>query len=82
MNKIVRRHFPAERLPKDLRDEIGDGRHVTITIEIEEELGPQKTAEKDWFSRYERLRRSTFHSLEEVNEHVRAMRDEWDDRER
>lgn len=82
MNKIVRRHFPAAKLPEELRDEIGDGKQVTITIEIEEELDRPNPAEKDWFSRYERLRRSTFHSLEEVNEHVRAMRDEWDDRER
>ncbi len=82
MNKIVLQHYPTAKLPEDLRDEVGDGKHVTITIEIEEELGGRQPAEKDWFSKYERLRRSTFHSLDEVNEHVRALRGEWSHRER
>jgi hypothetical protein len=82
MNKIVREHYPAAKLPEDLRAEIGDGRRVTITIEVEEEAIEKATGGGDWFSRHEHLHRGTFHSLDEVNEHVRALRDEWDHRQR
>ncbi|MBM3564247.1 MAG: hypothetical protein FJX48_14180 [Alphaproteobacteria bacterium] len=84
MNRIVREHYPAARLPEDLRDEIGAENRVTITIEVESASSGPKTsdARDDWFSKYEHIRRATFHSLEEVNNHVRALRDEWDHRER
>jgi len=32
------------------------------------------------FSRFKHLRRSNFASVEEINEHIRALRDEWDHR--
>ena len=79
MNKIVRKHYPAEMLPADLQSEIGAGKKVTLTIEVEEEAEPTRN---DWFSEFEHLRRDTFHSLEEVNEHISALRDEWSHRER
>lgn len=79
MNRIIREHYPASKLPDDLKAEIGAGKKVTITIEVEEDA---PKPQDDWFARYGRLRRSTFKSLEEVNDHVRALRDEWSDRER
>jgi hypothetical protein len=79
MNRIVRQHYPAAKLPDDLRDEIGAEKRVTITIEVE---GAESGSRHDWFSKYEHLRRNTFHSLEEVNAHVRSLRDEWGHRER
>jgi hypothetical protein len=79
MNRIVREHYPAAKLPDDLRDEIGAGKRVTITIEVE---SADSDAHDDWFSKYEHIRRANYHSLEEINEHVRALRDEWDHRER
>jgi hypothetical protein len=82
MNKIVREHYPAAKLPEDLRREIGAGKRVTITIEVEDDANEKKRSGDDWFSRYEHLRRGTFHSLDEVNEHVSALRDEWDHRDR
>jgi hypothetical protein len=32
------------------------------------------------FSRFKHLRRSNFASIEEINEHIRALREEWDHR--
>jgi hypothetical protein len=79
MNRIVREHYPAAKLPDDLRDEIGAEKRVTITIEIE---SAGSDARNDWYSKYQHIRRTNFHSLEEVNDHVRSLRDEWDHRER
>ncbi len=84
MNRIVREHYPAAKLPDDLRDEIGPEKQVTITIEVESpDSGSESTESRnDWFSKYEHIHRSNFHSLDEVNAHVRSLRDEWDHRER
>ncbi len=84
MNRIVREHYPAAKLPDDLRDEIGAEKKVTITIEAESAgSGSEATdARDDWFSKHEHIRRGNFHSLEEVNAYVRALRDEWDHRAR
>ena len=35
MNRIVREHYPAARLPEDLRREIGVAETVTLVIEAE-----------------------------------------------
>jgi hypothetical protein len=35
MNKIVREHYPVERLPEDLRQGLPAGQTVTITVEEE-----------------------------------------------
>jgi hypothetical protein len=75
MNKIVREHYPASKLPADLRDAIGAAEQVTITIVTEEEAKTSATKD-DWFSKYEHLRRGHFRSIEEINEHVRSLRDE------
>ncbi len=84
MNRIVREHYPAAKLPDDLRKEIGAEKSVTITIEVENAGAGSEAANvrDDWFSKYEHIRRATFHSIEEVNDYVRTLRDEWDHRER
>lgn len=79
MNKIVRKHFPASLLPKELQEAIGDYDEVTLTIEVAEKPREEKT---DWFSRHEHIRRSNYKSTEEVNAYVRSLRDEWSHRER
>lgn len=40
MNRIVREHYPASRLPADLRGEIDPARRVTVTIEDEAAPAP------------------------------------------
>ena len=34
MNKIVHDHYPAERLPDDLRQEVPDALEVRVTLEV------------------------------------------------
>jgi hypothetical protein len=39
-----------------------------------------RPVETGHFSRFKHLRRSNFASIEEINEHIRALREEWDHR--
>jgi hypothetical protein len=84
MNKIVREHYPASRLPADLRDAIGAAEQVTITIVTEEEGTRQDNGsnEQSWFERHKHIQRDNYKTSEEVNDYVRSLRDEWSHRER
>ena len=79
MNKIVREHYPVDRLPKDLQGELGDARLVTVTIERErapigkDDLVRQLREEKA------RMKPGEGVSMEEAVARVRTLRDEWDD---
>lgn len=74
MNKIVREHFPAERLPPELRE--GLDPNATVTVTIEAETTPiDKMSLEELFS----LRRDVFASAEEAAQHIRSLRDEWGD---
>lgn len=77
MNVIVRRHYPVEKLPADLRDELLPGTaEVTVTVEQEEVLRAAQGSAH--FSRFFGLQRTHFRSSDEIVAHVRALRDEWD----
>ncbi|MFA6204649.1 MAG: hypothetical protein WC689_00395 [Methylocystis sp.] len=72
MNKVVREHFPASKLPDELREGIDPGASVTITVETE--AAPENILSlEEMFA----LRRDVFMSIRDVEAHVRAMRDEW-----
>ena len=74
MNKIVREHYPAERLPEELREGLAPDARVTVTIETE--VPPEKVLTlEEMFA----LRREVFSSPEEAVRHVRALRDERDE---
>ena len=74
MNRIVRDHYPAERLPDDLQKLVDPSRPIRIVIEQEDvdpKLGPI-TRFAGTFGHYD------------VSEHeavarIRSLRDEWDD---
>lgn len=72
MNKIVREHYPASKLPEELREGIDPGAIVTITVETENAPKQVMTLE-EMFA----LRRDVFASNRDVDEHVKAIRDEW-----
>ena len=40
MNKIVKEHYPATKLPVELRERIDPAGHVTVTV-VEEEKPPE-----------------------------------------
>jgi hypothetical protein len=73
MNKIVRQHYPAEKLPLELREGFAPDALVTITVEVET-TPIDKMSLEELFA----LRRDVFASAEEVVEHIRTLRDEWE----
>ncbi len=75
MNKIVRHNYPVSKLPEDLREGLPEDQTVTVEVAVEtRQQTPHRTLE-DIFAHAPR----TFASVKEVNDYVRAMRDEWDD---
>ena len=78
MNRIVKEHYPASRLPEDLREGIEPGRQVKVTVTIEEERIPL-TREQLKEMIEESQRHSKGVTTEEAVARIRALRDEWDD---
>lgn len=74
MNKIVRTHYPVSELPDDLRLEAGPASHVTVTLEPEEPPGRRPTLD-EIMSR----RQPPFLTADQIDTHIRAERDAWDD---
>lgn len=76
MNRIVKEHYPASRLPEDLRAGVDPASMVTVTIIEEETKAPRKvmSLEEIWA-----LRAPPFRTAEEIDEDLRRDRDEWDD---
>jgi hypothetical protein len=75
MNRIVLHHFPASKLPDEMRGKVDPSSTVTVTVE-EEENRPERvmTLEEIWA-----LRAPPFRTAEEIDEQLRRDRDEWDD---
>jgi hypothetical protein len=76
MNKIVREHYPAARLPDDLREGIDSDGEVRITIE---QVGP---SQKESMSLEEIFAVATppYRTKEEIDDEIRQLREEWSDR--
>jgi hypothetical protein len=75
MNRIVKEHYPASRLPEDLRQGVDPTAVVTVTI-VEEESGREKAVTlEEIFA----LRQPPFRTAEEIDADLRRQRDEWDD---
>jgi hypothetical protein len=75
MNRIIREHYPASKLPEDLRAGVDPSSTVTVTI-VEEEKRPEKIMSLEEIFSLEGFRRR---SAEEIDEDLRRQRDEWDD---
>ena len=75
MNKIVREHYPASRLPDDLRADVDPQAHVTVTITLEEQR-PERapTLDEIWA-----MRRPPYRTKKSIDADLRRQRDEWDD---
>jgi 2-C-methyl-D-erythritol 4-phosphate cytidylyltransferase len=75
MNRIIREHYPASKLPEDLRAGVDPTATVTVTI-VEEEKRPEKVMSLDeiWA-----LRTPPFRTAKEIDDALRRQRDEWDD---
>lgn len=80
MNKIVLEHYPVQKLPKDIRDAIGNEQAVTLTIERDR----RTPLARDEFVRRLREKRQLIKPAESITPEeavarIRALRDEWDD---
>ncbi len=89
MNKIVREHYPVEKLPEDLRAGLSAGQSVTITVEEEVALIPDDTFDElvaEILRNPKPMTLSEARALvgprnvsgEEAVARIRALRDEWD----
>lgn len=79
MNRIVLEHYPAAKLPKDLRGDIDIGAPVRVVVEEEETAKPRLTVEQ-FRALIERAHNSAKPTtIEEATARVRALRDEWED---
>ena len=76
MNKIVRDHYPASKLPPELREGIPDSAQVQVTIVQEEK---PKTRE-ELLAMIEAYRAKIKGEGIPAEEPAARMRDEWDDR--
>jgi hypothetical protein len=81
MNKIVKEHYPASKLPVELREGIDPAGHVTVVV-TEEVMDPRgKMTLEETLTQAKRLRQDGAIqpvTIEEAVERIRALRDEWD----
>ena len=74
MNTIIRQHYPASKLPTDLREGIDPSSNVTVTVVTEEAPHRVVTLEEIWAQR-----RPPYRTVEEINRTLKELREEWDD---
>jgi hypothetical protein len=72
MNKLVKQHYPAAKLPEELRVGIDPNAQVTITVEAETQPEQIMSLEEMFAER-----RDVYASQSEINAHIDAIRDEW-----
>jgi hypothetical protein len=80
MNKIVREHYPVEKLPEDLRHSLPDGITVRLTLEADEIVqSPAVPAGRAWIDDIMRRKATMPLTSDDPVQRVRQLRDEWDD---
>lgn len=78
MNRIVREHYPVERLPIDLREIAGTAKTVTVTIETEATASDQKDAAEVLADMKRARDRLSVTPESDPVGRIRQLRDEWD----
>lgn len=76
MNKIVKAHYPASKLPVELREGLDPAGHVTVTVIEEEEMRKPLTREQLRQLIEEAQRDAKGGTIEDAVARVRALRDE------
>lgn len=78
MNKIVRTHYPVEKLPEDLRWNLPEGSTVTVTLQ--KETGDQiELTRSEFIEKLKVLRDRMPVTEDDPVKRIRQLRDEWDD---
>ena len=75
MNRFTREHYPASKLPDDLRGGIDPSGRVTVTFVEEGAPRPVRSMEEI----FEATKQFRTRTADEIEASVRAQRDEWDD---
>jgi hypothetical protein len=75
MNRIVKEHYPASKLPEDLREGLDPGAKVMVTIVEEEKVREKVLSLDELFA----MRRTIYRSGAELDAELRRQREEWDD---
>lgn len=80
MNKIVREHYPVEKLPEDLRELFPGQSEVTVEITAAGEARTMTGAEAvAMFRRLGETSGDPTRTMPEIVQDVRQLRDEWED---
>ena len=80
MNRIVKEHYPVEKLPEDLREGLAPGTTVSVTLETETSTTAPGSLE-DLLRLTETVRRTLPQPVtpEGAARRIRELRAEWDD---
>ncbi|NGP18349.1 hypothetical protein [Devosia aurantiaca] len=90
MNRIVRQHYPVEKLPEDLREHFPDAEAVTVSV-LSEPAQPfihsgdkPRLSLDETFARLRSIQQRSMENgggvtAEEAVRRVRELRDEWGD---
>jgi len=91
MNKIVREHYPVERLPEDLREHFPGAETVTVELttdndkmddddaDVAQPLSANEAVALMRQMQKENAARGINVTTEEAVRRIRELRDEWDD---
>ena len=82
MNKIVKEHYPASKLPVELREGIDPAGHVTVTVVAEEKPPDHVMTLEEIRAEVRKLRQEARIepvTPDEAVARIRALRDEWDE---
>ena len=75
MNRLVRDHYPVSKLPEDLREGFEGQVDVRVTIDLAEtSVPPRQKSLQELFA----MGRPTFNTVEEIDDHLQTLREEWD----
>jgi hypothetical protein len=77
MNRIVRKHYPVERLPEDLRPTHVVGGTVTITVQ-EDEQDQTKSNISEMLNQMKEARDRMPVATDDPVTRIRRLRDEWE----
>jgi hypothetical protein len=76
MNKITREHYPASKLPEDLREGVDPASTVTVTVMVE---GYERPASARKLVDLLGVARRSPPIGDDPVSRIRELRDEWDD---
>ena len=75
MNRIVRQHYPVEKLPPELREGLDASAQVTIIVEAEPDPDEESPISLEQIFA---MREPPFLTKEEIDRDLKKQRDEWE----